>query len=622
MNGGKIKVSCIKKEKVFYILLILMVFLMRLQNIADLNGPFIFYDEAGYWGHAANLVGLPWKEVVESWYSYGYSILLIPLFWISHDMAVLYRMAIILNAVMGVLTFTLGNAIILRIDAKCNHIISMLISFTATCYSAYLFHSDIAWAETFIYTWFMLIVWSMVKFCQKNTWRNLILLTIEVAFLYIIHNRCIVIFIAYVITLFCMLMYKEINWKKIVIAIFILFTAYWLNSLMKVGFSLLEWGRSDGFSGNDIASQHNNLKLLFNLNGWLVLLKSLAGKIWYILTSTLMFAYWGAVYLINKSLHYTRKKEASEESKLQFFFIFIGVFSCLTMAVATISMHSIDFTQQIPRIDFAFYGRYHEILCGILIILGLLNVQQTIKKKKVLIESSLGLVIYLVCSYLLYQQIDGIDQYIINMVCVPGIYFLKNFSFLQYCKIVVGIYFIITLICCFRYRKINQVLNTCIISLLLIIIFGHVHRNAYEQCTRALQEGRNKVLKGLSEVLNANTQYIIYQLSNDAVSKSSVRTRAVDSVIKYCLPASMEENFFLLLNAGNELTFEIPEQNTYFVNYGNSYYTLFAIGDELTESLRSEGYLCSKINRVEANFPNMTDIQIQFTDSDQEKKSD
>lgn len=96
MNERKIKTSCIRKEKIFYIFLMLMVFLIRIQNIADLNGPFIFYDEAGYWGHAANLAGLPWKEVVESWYSFGYSILLIPLFWISHDMAVLYRIAIIL----------------------------------------------------------------------------------------------------------------------------------------------------------------------------------------------------------------------------------------------------------------------------------------------------------------------------------------------------------------------------------------------------------------------------------------------------------------------------------------------------------------------------------------------
>lgn len=613
MNGG---ICCLNKEKVIYFCLMLVIFLIRIQNIADLSGPFIFYDEAGYWGHAANLAGLPWKEVVESWYSYGYSILLIPLFWISHDMAVLYRMAIILNAIMGVLAFILGNAVILQIDEKCNHIISMLISLTATCYSAYLFHSDIAWAETFIYTWFMLIVWSMGRFCKKNTWHNLILLTLEIAFIYIIHNRCIVIFIAHVITLFCMLMFKKMNRKKICVVILILSTAYLLNSLIKVGFSFLEWGQSDGFSGNDIASQYNNLKLLFNLNGWLVLLKSLAGKIWYILTSTIMFAYLGMVFIIKKGIYYIRKREISEGNDLLFFYIFLGLFSCFTISVATISMHSIDFTQPIPRIDFAFYGRYHEILCGILIILGLLNVYESGKQKNVLIVNLLGLIIYLVCSGLLYQQIDGIDQYIINIVCVPGIYFLKDFSYIEYCTIVVGIYFIITLLCFFRHRKIKL----CIVSLFLILIFGNVYRNAYGQCTKALQEGREKVVKGLNKILNTNKQYITYQLSNGAVSKCSVRTRVVDNVIKYRLPASTEENYFLLLDAGNEPPLELLKQNIYFVDYENCYYELFAVGNELIEALHSEGYLCNKIDRVEASFSDMADIQMQFTDDSQGKK--
>ena len=142
------KKKCIRKETIIYVVLILTILLSRLNKIVDLDGLWLWDDEMAYWGHAANIMGLSWTETAESWYSYGYSLFLLPLFLITHNITYLYRMAIVLNAIVAVIGFVLGKKIICELDAKCNEITAMFIAFVATCYSAYIYQSNIAWSET------------------------------------------------------------------------------------------------------------------------------------------------------------------------------------------------------------------------------------------------------------------------------------------------------------------------------------------------------------------------------------------------------------------------------------------------------------------------------------------
>ena len=143
------------KEKLIFIASIMLILAARLYNISDLNAPCVFGDEAAYWSHAANLAGLPWTDVEHSWFSYGYSFLLVPLFFVTHNMSWLYRMAIVLNALMGVASFIIGIAIIREIDKEFNYSMTMLLSLTSASYSSYLMQSNVAWAETFLYMWFL-----------------------------------------------------------------------------------------------------------------------------------------------------------------------------------------------------------------------------------------------------------------------------------------------------------------------------------------------------------------------------------------------------------------------------------------------------------------------------------
>lgn len=81
----------------------LLIFFVRLIYIKDLNGPIVFEDELGYWTHAANMNGLNWSNTLNMWYSFGYSFILAPIFKFTHDMALMYKIGVVINAIFAVM---------------------------------------------------------------------------------------------------------------------------------------------------------------------------------------------------------------------------------------------------------------------------------------------------------------------------------------------------------------------------------------------------------------------------------------------------------------------------------------------------------------------------------------
>ena len=147
--------AIIANEKFLFLCCSLIILGIRLINLNELHGPIVMNDEAGYWSHAANIAGMNWTEVLGSWYSYGYSLLLAPLFLITHNMTILYRMAIVENALMGILSFWLTIKIIKEINCDSSSKAAIAYSFISCMYSSYMFQAQIGWSETYIYTWFL-----------------------------------------------------------------------------------------------------------------------------------------------------------------------------------------------------------------------------------------------------------------------------------------------------------------------------------------------------------------------------------------------------------------------------------------------------------------------------------
>ena len=76
-------------------------------SISRVYGFIFFPDEFGYWAYAAKAAGYDWSEMVSlgSYYSYGYSLILFPIFKLCKDSVMAYRVAVTLNFILLGATF-------------------------------------------------------------------------------------------------------------------------------------------------------------------------------------------------------------------------------------------------------------------------------------------------------------------------------------------------------------------------------------------------------------------------------------------------------------------------------------------------------------------------------------
>ncbi len=597
-----------KKETYVCIGFVLAILIMRLWNISQLDAPFLFGDEAGYWSHAANLAGLSWTEVESLWYSYGYSLILLPLFGITHHMPYLYRMAILLNACMGVISFLLGKRIVLEADENCKDITAACISFTAVSYSSYIFQSNIAWSETFLYTWFLLAVLGMIKVCKAPSGKSVLLCTAEIAFLYLIHNRCIVVLAAYILTLLYMTKEHAIGRKTLAAVLLLLVILFFADHLIREQLSIWMWNTTDGFSGNDMGSQGKRLSLLLSFEGWKTLLYSFAGKMWYLLSSTLMLAYLGMAYMIHKIFRYAKKRKEGISDIGFFFYIFLFLSVGSVIALSSVVMTAGEISDTgLTRLDIYFYGRYSDCVSGILIIFGLLHLLNSVRNKWIL-QWFAGLAVYLLCGYFLYRQIGSIDSFYINTPCAPGIYFFEEFSVIKITLLTLFIYLAgnIPGIIASGTRKI-KVGGTVCFCIAAVIIFSDVSIHTY-QCYTQVHQNASLKTGQLCEILNGSSDYTIYNLVRKKTFQQRIRTKVTENKIRYEYPSKSEDNYFLIMELEQMGRFS---GELYFITAVENI-CLFVTGDALAETIREKGYACERLKYKQCQPLGMNDAIVEL----------
>ena len=501
-----IKLPEFSKYNILLLVYASLILFIRLFHITELNGLYLFDDELEYWSHAANLLGMEWLGPESAYYSYGYSFLLVPILLLTKNMAVAYKLAIFENAIMGVLSFFVGIRIIEKIDSECNGFIKLSISFCAANYSAFLYQSNIAWSETLLYFIFLVTVWSAINFFENQRLKNTILFSLSIGALYVVHNRMLTVIIAFAITLLVMLIKRRISIRNLGIMLGIVIIICFCNGIMKKYMLHLIWGDiSTSWSDNSVSDYSDSVNYLVSLGGIGTLLKSLVGKIWYLLISTIMFAYFGFIYIVKKIVSAFQNKDITH------FYFFSFILLCILgmIALDTTAAFRTNFDYgELFRLDRLFYGRYEDVVSGILIMCGLLYFREN--ESVVMRDIGVGIAVFVVCSAGLYSQIKEIPDYFLNANNVPGVYFLKNFRFMYCCAVVsfiaIEVYSVLTLI-----QKRRTVIMA-IASTLLVAAYIYVGENAYEEANKP-----SHVLYSLVDELKNYQELDIFYLEEDSI---------------------------------------------------------------------------------------------------------
>lgn len=95
------------KKHTYEIFILLIVFCFFQYGIKKICGFTLYPDEFGYWASAANIVGYDWSEVASmgSYYSFGYSLILIPVLAVTQNGIVAYRIAVLINVMLMAVSF-------------------------------------------------------------------------------------------------------------------------------------------------------------------------------------------------------------------------------------------------------------------------------------------------------------------------------------------------------------------------------------------------------------------------------------------------------------------------------------------------------------------------------------
>jgi len=364
-----------KKVNEYTLLLVatIVLFLIYIRCVGEIGIFTVLDDEFGYWGVAAYLAGFDWSKVVSEipYYSYGYSLVLVPLFWIFEQATSMYKAAIVLNGLFLSASFLLCYNSGKKLLGKEKKPMLLGVAFLIFMYPIYIAYSAIAWPESLLTLVVWGLVWCFIGLDQQSPYYKFPLIGVLATYSYIIHQRAIGILVASFITLLVMFLLNKINKKQLLLAIapvvLIFIGHYFMKSNLQSGL----WLNSTGRLANDYRSQVRNVSSLLTLNGGIAFLKVLAGHLFYLGAASLLIVYYG-IYRLWKEI-----KSASEtflgdrrydlEQPHIFFYVFVLTAFILSLLVSAV------FLKNPSRIDHIVYGRYVEMVIGPVLLIGFIE---------------------------------------------------------------------------------------------------------------------------------------------------------------------------------------------------------------------------------------------------------
>lgn len=399
-------------SKKLYLLHAIFVFVLAivcLYPIRKLDFPVVLNDEFGYWANAISFKGNNWNELIAEtpYYSWGYSIWLIPLVLISEDYHITYKLAILLNVFFLIVSYFCCFHLAKKIFRQNKGYELAFISFLVIIYPSNIAYAQVTWSESLLYMLMWIITFLIFSLEENYKFYKVLLCMILLGYMYTVHQRTIgIIFIA-AISVFYMILKKKKAIIHFVIAIMIFLGIYGINSIVKKYQLDFLWANSEVSTINNVSLNGNIIVSYINrvLSGFWQLLISAYGKFFYLLIATMMTILVGIWWCIKNIIN---KKNCFK------IFSFFVLFSLVSM-VAVCSLQTIGFTE---RKDIIVYSRYMENALGPILMIAFISVFNRVRKFQSFLVLGMGLVtISIYQIYCIVKEGKGI----FNTICSPVI---------------------------------------------------------------------------------------------------------------------------------------------------------------------------------------------------------
>ncbi|MCH5248449.1 MAG: hypothetical protein J1E98_00885 [Lachnospiraceae bacterium] len=452
--------------KIINLLFIAIIFIACLWDVGSLQRIRVVDDGFCYWGIAATMSGYDWTDLISAsaYYSYGYSLILIPLFLLHRlgiSMTIIYRLAIVMNACFLSGCYLMALYMIKELFKDIPDGLKYIISLFVTLYIGNTAQMGLAWTETFLLFMFWCIVVLMYRFIKKPGYLNVLGLAAATAWLFAIHMRSMGVVIAVCMILACYFIsrFKEIDKKYIFYAIAVFAVFFCVMILLKNYVSTYIYAGTADKSVNNVQANVNRLGSLLNIRGLMDIAVSFIGKLYYFTSATFIMGMVGVFTslffllsgLIKKIKTGKWNKWESKEWMTCFvllsFLAEIGIEAIFKIAPYFRTIEATLYN------DTVVFGRYSDFVVGPMLILGVWTVYHLREHYYEVIAGILMAILSTVVVQLLYNVNAfrmGIDTIGFRFASVPWLAIIADghkIDFAYYVMMIsIGVLIVICLI--------------------------------------------------------------------------------------------------------------------------------------------------------------------------------
>ena len=397
--------NLLKKNKniIFLIGLITIQLFVYFYNIDKTYQMYILGDEFGYWTNAAYMFGYNWSSVTShnTYYSWGYSLLLVPLFYIS-NWKIRYQVALAINITLMIIAFCIQCYIERKLFEKINSKWIYFVNTIISVYSTNIFYAKTTQSESFLYFIYVIVILLLFKVLTTQKKTYYMILGIVSGFIVCVHMRSIGVLLAACITVCIYILKKKEDIQK---GLFFLFAFLGVLLILYMVKNMLIndlYQNNVTVAVNNVSGQVSKIRTIMSINGIWLFIRSIMGKIVYLQAATFLLFGWGMVCIINHIYINIKNSVYSERMYIYFFILFSIIFSVIISAIATINRNEI--------FDITIYGRYNEYLIGPIVGIGLLHlIEHKTSIKKIWIRYCIYAWLFLIlCGIYLSDDFNSI----------------------------------------------------------------------------------------------------------------------------------------------------------------------------------------------------------------------
>lgn len=331
--------------------------------------PWVVGDELIFIGHARYFAGGPHFLLQGNPIQhFGYSLFLLPAFWLFSDPNIIYRAILFINAILISSTYLLLFYFfysIFGIKEKRN---VFFISFIASLYPALFTFSNIAYTNNIFIPFYLFFLILFYFFIKKQTPTFATLFGFAASFLYTIHPIALYMLPFVLLFLLILFVYKKINLNNLIISFLTLVVVYIFTKLILAHLLSVAWVNSYNYSFTE-----NILPNILSWQGIKHFLLITTGQLWYLIHASLGLFFLGFIYLIYAIFQGSKWKIKNiffDNEKMVLLFCLI---TSLPIFVASLGVYFVASDFGSLRVDHLIYGRYNEGFIVIYIALGLFS---------------------------------------------------------------------------------------------------------------------------------------------------------------------------------------------------------------------------------------------------------